>query len=63
MCCREMDIDPKTVRCDHPPTARQCIENAQKGDNPEVSKEMKAIVSKRRRFSYSHIGVFLGAKK
>jgi hypothetical protein len=50
MCCRATGVDPKTVRRAHPPTARQCIENAREGDNPEVREEMKAIAAVRRRF-------------
>ena len=60
--CRLVGVDPKTVRRDHPPTARQCIENAREGDNPEVREEMKAIASKRRRFGYRRIGVLLERK-
>ena len=55
-------VDPKTVRRDQPPIARQCIENAREGDNPEVREEMKAIASKRRRFGYRRIGVLLERK-
>jgi putative transposase len=62
MCCRATIVDPKTVRRDHPPTARQCIENARQGDNPVVSKEMKAIARKRRWFGYRRIGVLLERK-
>ena len=62
MCCRATGVDPKTVRRDRPPTARQCIENAREGDNPEVREEMKAIASKRRRFGYRRIGVLLERK-
>ena len=60
--CRLVGVDPKTVRRDQPPTARQCIENAREGDNPEVREEMKAIASKRRRFGYRRIGVLLERK-
>jgi hypothetical protein len=62
MCCCATGVDPKTVRRDHPPTARQCIENARKGDNPEVREEMKAIAAVRRRFGYRRIGVLLERK-
>lgn len=62
ICCRATDVDPKAVRRDHPPTTRQCIENARKGGNPEVFEEMKAIASKRHRFGYRHIGVPLERK-
>ena len=48
--CRLVGVDPKTVRRDHPP------------DNPEVSKEMKAIAAVRRRFDYRRIGVLLERK-
>tara|TARA_R110000851_G_scaffold48331_1_gene116890 strand:- start:783 stop:1292 length:510 start_codon:yes stop_codon:yes gene_type:complete len=51
--------DPKTVRRERPPTARQCIENAREGDNPEIRAEMKAVAKKRRRFGYRRIGVML----
>ena len=40
--------DPKTVRRERPPTARQCIENAR-----------EAVAKKRRRFGYRRIGVML----
>ena len=40
MCCRAMDVDPKTVRREHPP------------DNPEIRLEMNQIAETRRRFGY-----------
>ena len=48
--CRLVGVDPKTVRRGQPP------------DNPEFREEMKAIASKRRRFGYRWIGVFLERK-
>lgn len=60
--CRLVGVDPKTVRRERPSTARQCIENAREGDNPEIRKEMKAVAAKRRRFGYRRIGVMLERK-
>jgi putative transposase len=59
---RLVGVDPKTVRRVQTPTARQYIENARAGDNPEVREKMKAIASKRRRFGYRRIGVLLERK-
>lgn len=59
---RLVGVDPKTGRRNQPPTARQCIENARKGYNPEVREEMKAIVRKRRRIGNRRIGVLLERK-
>lgn len=57
--CALIGVDPKTVRRDRPPTARQCIKNAREGDNPEIRSEMNKIAEKRRRFGYRRIGVML----
>ena len=48
--CVLVGVDPKTVRCEHPP------------DNPDIRLEMNKIAEKRRRFGYRRIGVMLERK-